>query len=275
MLTELVRPLVAEVLRPGAADSWFFMRYADPEWHLRLRFHGDPDSLKAFVLPALLRRARPFQENGVLWRLEFERYEPEVERYGGPDGLGVAERFFQLDSELGLDLLPCFMGDEGAELRWRLALCGADRLLSGLGFGDAETKALVEQLQASREQTWTADGSYRQQVAHVFRSVHGRETLAAMLDDPASTLPPEALGAFQRYASRLQSFHDAWQDLERVGRLTAPVPEIAASLVHMHLNRLLRSCHLQQEAVICDFLCRLYATRLARRGQALGPPLLP
>jgi len=47
-------------------------------------------------------------------------------------------------------------------------------------------------------------------------------------------------------------------------------PDLSISYVHMHLNRILRSCHLEQEAVICDFLARTYAARLARE-KADGP----
>jgi hypothetical protein len=32
----------------------------------------------------------------------------------------------------------------------------------------------------------------------------------------------------------------------------------------MQLNRLLRACHLEQETVLCDFLARTYAARVAR-----------
>ena len=37
VLLEVIAPLTQEALRRGAADKWFFIRYADPQWHLRLR----------------------------------------------------------------------------------------------------------------------------------------------------------------------------------------------------------------------------------------------
>jgi thiopeptide-type bacteriocin biosynthesis protein len=91
LLLELVKPLVEETLASGAADKWFFARYSDPRWHLRLRFHGDPAALNSSVLPALRRRAVEHQRQGTLWRLEFDNYEPEVDRYGGPLGIHVAQ----------------------------------------------------------------------------------------------------------------------------------------------------------------------------------------
>src|SRR5262249_55544271 len=45
ILRVVVKPVVEAVLRAGAADRWFFVRYGDPDWHLRLRFHGQPGRL--------------------------------------------------------------------------------------------------------------------------------------------------------------------------------------------------------------------------------------
>jgi len=52
----------------------------------------------------------------------------------------------------------------------------------------------------------------------------------------------------------------------RDGELTHPISALAPSFVHMHLNRVLRSAHRQQEFVIYDFLHRLYEAQLSRAG---------
>jgi thiopeptide-type bacteriocin biosynthesis protein len=271
LLLELVRPLVEKTMQAGAARGWFFIRYGDPRWHLRLRFHGAAAGLSAQVLPSLLEMANPFQRQGILWRMEFDTYEPELERYGGPAGTGVAEQFFQLDSELCLELLPLILEDTGAELRWQLAFAGADRLLSALGFNLDEKRSLVAQLRASREEAWIVDDDYRKQMARKFRSGELRHSLAAILSDLESgsaqsgALPAEALSALARFSSRLQIIREKLQELDQAGQLTASFGELAASYVHMHLNRILRSCHLEQEAAICDLLARSYAAKLVRR----------
>ena len=268
LLLELVQPLVTEVRAAGTADRWFFLRYGDPRWHLRLRFHGDPGALSGHVLPALRRMLEPFQRQGIVWRLQFDRYEPEVERYGGSRGIGIAERLFQSDSELCLELLPLFANDAGAQLRWQLAFCGADRMLVGLGLSTKEKKTLAEQMRASREQTWVADEAYRQQLARKFRSDRMRQTLAAILNEPEKSdhglLPLEAVGALNRFSGGLQIIRRQWEELQRAGQLASTIPELATSLVHMHLNRMLRSCHHEQEAVLFDLLVRSYAAELAR-----------
>jgi lantibiotic biosynthesis protein len=271
LLLELIRPLVERVMKDGTTRGWFFIRYGDPGWHLRLRFHGAAAELHDRVLPLLLEMAAPFERQNMLWRMQFETYEPELERYGGPAGTGVAEQFFQLDSELCLELLPLISGDLGAELRWQLAFAGADRVLSGLGFTLPERKIMAEQLRSSREQEWIVDDDYRQQMARTFRSPELRRTLAAILSDlehgtnQSEALPVEALSAFARFSERLQFIRQQLQSLHQAGHLTATFADLSGSYVHMHLNRILRSCHLEQEAVICDLLARTYAAKMTRK----------
>jgi thiopeptide-type bacteriocin biosynthesis protein len=76
---------VAAAREEGWIDRWFYIRFGDPSWHLRLRLHGDPDRLAGSVLPALRDALRPAFQDGRLWRMQVETYEREVERYGGPE----------------------------------------------------------------------------------------------------------------------------------------------------------------------------------------------
>ncbi|MFJ9001892.1 lantibiotic dehydratase [Streptomyces sp. NPDC102359] len=79
-------------------DRWFFVRYQDPEPHLRLRFHGEPGALNGRVLPALSRASRVLVENGALRSMSLDTYRPESDRYGGEALQEAAERLFRTDS---------------------------------------------------------------------------------------------------------------------------------------------------------------------------------
>ena len=49
VLRDVVGPVTRSALRAGAVDGWFFIRYGDPDWHLRWRLHGDPGRLRGEV----------------------------------------------------------------------------------------------------------------------------------------------------------------------------------------------------------------------------------
>jgi len=59
----------------------------------------------------------------------------------GPRGCCFAESIFEADSDAVLAMVEMLEGDEGANVRWRLALRGADMLLTDLGLEGDEPHA--------------------------------------------------------------------------------------------------------------------------------------
>src|SRR6185503_11525053 len=74
LLVELIRPVVDAALAAGAADGWFFIRYADPEPHLRLRVHAAAGRTASELLPLLAASAASFVEDGQLARWQLDTY---------------------------------------------------------------------------------------------------------------------------------------------------------------------------------------------------------
>jgi class I lanthipeptide synthase len=258
ILTDEIAPLVGGLIASGSIDSWFFLRYRDPEFHLRIRLRGSARSEVEALGAALIDRGRA-------WRIELGTYEREVERYGGTEAIELIERIFHADSEAVLAILPLLEpGDEGQEERWRLGLAGADRLLADLGLDSSERFALASGVREARERELRWGHAERVKIGQRFRLE--RRALGRLLApthvDPNPLAPGlEILDARSRLIGPIG---EELRQLERAGRLTAPVTDIAGSLLHMHLNRILRGDNVAQEAVICDFLTRLYEAEAKR-----------
>ncbi|PPG71280.1 hypothetical protein C5C31_02670 [Rathayibacter rathayi] len=124
VIAELLPSLLAEV-RALDASRWFFLRYVDPSGpHLRLRVFGPGASLDRLVRVSrdlcthlelivsasrsprieLVRGANAavFAGSGDAVGLRPAVYEPETDKYGGLDGVELAERVFEFSSELAL-----------------------------------------------------------------------------------------------------------------------------------------------------------------------------
>ncbi|HKF20550.1 MAG TPA: lantibiotic dehydratase [Candidatus Angelobacter sp.] len=274
LLVEDIKPLVEKVLASADAEGWFFIRYGDPDWHLRLRFHGNPQALSARVLPQLW-ECLDRQQQGRVWRVQLDTYEREVERYGGLPGVRIAESLFQIDSELVLALLTAIAGRLGTDLRWHLGCWTVDTLLASLGLDVSARRKLVNNLEAGQEQKFQVNQRYKKQLSEKFRSE--RQRLEGLLTNPAghAEVPPLARSALELFARRLGSIRTELERAQQSGDLTKSIPELAGSYVHMHLNRLFRSAANAQEMVLYDFLARTYDSRMAREKQvtSLSTPL--
>jgi thiopeptide-type bacteriocin biosynthesis protein len=277
VLVKAVAPVVREAIEAATIDRWFFVRYGDPEWHLRLRLHGDPAVLARDVRPALQAIWDPLVAAGTVWRVQLDTYDPEMERYGGAAALPLVEGIFQADSEAVISILERLEpGDEGQTERWRLAFRGVDQLLGDLQLDPASRHAVI----ARNRQGFPPAGGFtrdvRRQLAARLRK--GRPDIEAVLDrarDAPSPLAP-GLEAFERRSRALAPIVSEWHRLQRPDAVQSSLIDVAGSLVHMHLNRLLADGR-QDEPIVYDLLGRVYASQAARtpggrRGDPMGSP---
>ena len=264
LLRDVIAPLAAGAQAEGDVDRWFFIRYGDPDWHLRVRFHGDPAALQEKLWPRLREALPPLLPQGLAWRLQSDTYEREVERYGGPEGIALSEDWFHADSELCLDLLARLPGDAGMEGRWRMALRCMDGILEGLGLELPARHSLLAALRHGFGQEFRAQGALEHAMGDRFRKE--RKELERLLDPTvqATGALAEALAAAQAHFEAMYPVFEALRTASTEGRLTTPLGELAGSFLHMHANRLLRDAQRRQELVLYDFLERIYASRMAR-----------
>jgi lantibiotic biosynthesis protein len=262
LLIETVAPLAREWVQAGGLRGWFFVRFNDPEFHLRVRFHGDGEMLWNRFYPDLSQRLAPLLHDGWLARVQVDTYVRELERYGGLEGTALSEQIFSLDSEITVALLPLVREDP--ELRWRLAAYSSEALLEDFGCAGDEQRELLGRLAALYGHEFHLDRSLRQDLARKVRSTRA-ELLT--LDEAAARAPWAA--AYSARRQRLAPLVKALRGVLATRGDDVRWREIFASHLHMHLNRWFRSSPRAQEMVLYDLLHRRALSRHARRQQGV------
>jgi thiopeptide-type bacteriocin biosynthesis protein len=241
LLTGAVAELCEEALATGAADGWFFIRYADPDPHLRLRFCGAPESLTGELVPRVCAWAERLIRGGLGTRLCFDTYERELERFGGPAGTETAETIFDADSRAVLEILR--LSRDGV-LRMdptALAVLSIDDLLAGLGAGEAERTEWYRKRAGPHS---AAGGEYRQR-KDFLRSLLG--DLEAIRNQPGGDAVARVLAARRR---KCEAAGRRLDELEAAGLLFQPKLKLFNSYVHLHCNRLLGVDRLAEEQAL-------------------------
>jgi thiopeptide-type bacteriocin biosynthesis protein len=271
MLLERLGETVLGRCQSAGVSCWFFVPYADPAPHLRLRLRGPPHALWGSVLGWLRDALGPLEKAGVVARLQLDTYEREVERYGGPRGIESAEQIFGVDSEACRQLIAECQGD--TELRWQLTLVGIDRLLSDLGFDLEERFTLASTRLERYRAEFDVTLQQKKRIANEYRR-HSRRLSALLWLPPGEVAVREARALAvieQRSASgagacrRLREASDA-------GGLTRDRASIAGALAHMHAVRMLGPSVRLYELVMYEYLRRQYETRRALAGVRVRGP---
>jgi thiopeptide-type bacteriocin biosynthesis protein len=255
VLRSVVEPLTQAAVASGAAKQWFFLRYSDPDPHVRVRLRGEPDRLRGEVLPLLTRLAAPLLENGALARVQLDTYQREVERYGGDAGIELSERLFHHDSEAAVVILLKGARQGGPESERPLyALAGIDTLLADFGL------SVAERLRFVREAPRSSSGVHHHAGGEWFRRRRG-ELDGVFSRAAAGDWLHDALARRSRGLSEIAA---QLREREAAGALTCPLSDLLGSYTHMHVNRLLRPDDAVSEPMLYDVLARHYRARLAR-----------
>lgn len=205
-------------------ERWHFLRYADPNPHIRLRLQGNRESLLSELLPALVTLLQQLVEGEMLSSVSFDTYEREVARYGGSEHISACEDFFWADSFLCATLLR-----KARSERWDLfdaSLLAVDRMLRALGL---EGPARLQWYQRRSPGRDFVGQAFRSNQKHYRLVIRGEETpWAPIVDEVIQT----RLGTFRRPVRAL--LND---------------PLILDSLMHMHFNRLFGDRTIETRAI--------------------------
>ena len=259
LLTEFVAPLVRSAIAQGTCDRWFFIRYDEPHDHLRIRLHGDPERVARDFTPHFHEAMQRCLASGMIWRVQLDTYEREVERYGGLRAMSLSEQVFAADSDAVVEMLEAC--DEPGE-RWRYTLLGLHHLLLDLGLDTAQRLTLLVDAETEFGREFRADPPFWARLGAKARTE--RATLDTLLAAPI----PAWLGERSR---RLAPLVEALRAEDAAGRLTVPFGTLARHYLHLHVNRALRSSWREQELVLVSLLAR-HCKALRARGPAAADP---
>jgi thiopeptide-type bacteriocin biosynthesis protein len=241
LLAGPLRALSAQVAASGVADGWFFVRYNDPERHLRLRFRGQPERLLAELLPLFCTWAQERLREELCSRFVIDTYEREIERFGGLAAMVAAEALFAADSQAAVDLLQLQRGPTVGLDRIHLAVLTVDALLDGLGL---DSEARFRWCRGRFSSRHAAGEEYRQ----------CKQDLRALLDDPARLLQEPEGAAIAGILERLRACGAEYRcrlgDIAARGDLARAPGELHESIVHLHLNRLVGTDRAAEDRVM-------------------------
>lgn len=263
VLAQALKPLTEQLLAQGLIDKWFFIRYADPKFHLKVRFRCCNEAALSAVITSFNQAIAPFIEDEFIWKVVMEGYQRELDRYGH-NTIEEAESLFLHDSHFVVSFLNATEGPEGEELRWLCALRGIDSLLNAFGYNLETKHALAERLKIGFGREFGMSRFLKKQLDTKYRGV--RKKIDHFLSDdlrqnnelaPLLEMLSKREMGIAPLAARLRQY-------EQEKSLSLPLDDLMSSYIHMFMNRLFRSQNRKYEMVIYDFLYRSYHSQYAR-----------
>lgn len=263
VLTEILLPFVNDKSTVDIISEWFFIRYQDPHFHLRIRFKVRSINQIGRVIANLQKLLEDWVNDGRIWKVNLDTYNRELERYGF-ENIIASENLFCYDSMATIKFLDLIEGSEGEQLRWLYGLRSIDCLLEDFNYDLEEKEQLLESLKTSFGSEFGMSRFLKKQIDEKYR--FSRHTINGFLS--------KQIGESSEYEEVFLLLKDRTKNSQTcVSKIINAISnqgfnmtknELLGSYIHMLMNRLFKSKNRIHEMVVYDFLYRYYVSKRAR-----------
>jgi len=261
VLTEVIKPLVADLSSEDSRIKWFFIRYNDPENHIRFRINKKLDK---DLIQKINAYSKTFIDEKLITKIQIDSYKREIERYSD-FGIDDAEKLFSYDSEAIVDFLEISEFDDNENIRWMVSAASIDTLLDDFNIPVSERMSIFENLyqQFLPEFVDTSnkgyykgfkisiDAQYRQ-YRYFFDEVINNKNLSSI----ENQIKPFEIRSIQ--------IRKLLEEKQKISGENAT--RFLRSCIHMSLNRFFYTKPRMYELLIYFFLFQSYKSKFLRNG---------
>jgi len=248
LIEKKIFPLMEKNIKDGLITQWFFIRYSDPDHHIRLRacFANPIDQLK--LLQEINRSLDDEIKHRIIWKTELSTYIREVGRY--PEiHYPLAEKWFFEESRMVSSIIRKVHNSNDETLRWLSALKISESLFNLFHLTTEQKRSFTSSYAKAFHKEFNITKSFRQQLAIQYRQ--HKNLIQQSLEE---SLDSDIYSAIELFINRISPYADK------------VIPEIMHLQDHIHMccNRLFTSRQRTQEFVIYDYLTCYYTSKAYR-----------
>ncbi|RYE24675.1 MAG: hypothetical protein EOP51_06610 [Sphingobacteriales bacterium] len=269
LLQGSLKKLTALLVKKKLVTEFFFLRYTDPDFHLRIRFKLTDVQHFGEVISMVRNFTNRYVAQGMITKMQLDTYAREIERYG-ERSIDLSEHIFFTDSQLAIDLLNTMNEYEDDGNRWKLALAGIDAYLNDFGYSLPEKVSFLEVLQKNfltefgngQTLTHSLNDKYRNlkdPIFGLFRSDNSGYNLEAA---EYNTLFAKRTKANKQVVEQLKALYTGERE---------KLDDILRSYIHMYMNRLFASENRRHELAIYHLLAKYYTSQKAIQQKGSEP----
>ncbi len=166
LLINQIRETYANLKIKNLIDDFFFIRYSDPNNHLRLRFKISDNCMES-VLKELNALVKFLSNMSLLNDICYSSYEPEVNRYGGEECISLAEKLFGINSIISIDLIEMVDKKISCFSKEGLFLIATYKMIHDMGIVDEEILEYIKRYKLNRKYN-KASNEIKNEVVYFF-----------------------------------------------------------------------------------------------------------
>lgn len=240
IILEFVKPMALELFARGLIDKWFFIRYQDPEEHLRIRFLMKSNEYVSQIMHVFNESTRGYVEASIIHKVQLDTYQREIERYGQIT-MEVSESFFHEESQAVIELI-----EEANEIMFFVkVLSRINSYLNEFGFSLDEKIAFTEVNKEAYKKEFQVNKFFTKEVEKKYKRI-------------GDQIKEELQSEKELLGSNVQEYIQEILKIKHKKQLEVTFEDLLSSYIHMFVNRAFRSKQRLYELVVYSLLVKYY-----------------
>lgn len=262
LISEVLTPLSRQLAQAGLIEKWFFLRYKDPDFHIRWRCLCKEGQSIGAIEKALKSALEGWSGRHLIVEIQKNTYQRELERYGF-EYTPHSETIFWQDS-LAIGTYLKYQPQLPETVRWLYAGRSVDALLGSFQLGLQAKLALAEQAMEDFNREFRVGKTLLKSINNKYRTL--QSSFERYWDCPTNEMDNlQFIGQLLDYRSaQMEGPIQAILAAQTTGDLHTPWESFLSSQVHMVLNRTFLSDPRRHEMVLYNFLRTFYQSRWKR-----------
>jgi thiopeptide-type bacteriocin biosynthesis domain len=230
-------------------DKFFFIRYMDPEYHIRIRLHCANLNYYSQILFEIHKSLHHFVKNLIITKVVWDTYSRELERYDN-NHINLFEDLFYYDSSFILKYLKKTLCSDNE--RYLVSMKFIDGILSSIGMNlDQKLLFTTNSAESYLNELYRSNSD----VKHLLNLKYRKDR--TLIENCLDTLNSKVwwqvcLHEYLSKASNLLKIIFKGKTME------------LTSIIHMHVNRMFRTNQRTCELVIYWYLSKYYKSKKAK-----------
>ena len=250
ILQDVFPDLLSQLSNEDIIKKWFYIRYSDPDNHIRLRLEINEDDITstAKIITSFNDYFNKYINEGIVNKVEMGTYDREYERYEG-EFINVAEHIFHYDSVLAVNLLKNIQNNDDL---WLYAIKSIDTYFNVFALDLDKRYEGINRLYAGFQKEFNVDSNLKKQLDLKYRN---------NLNIITEIVETENNGLY--FSDFADSIAENCREIEHLNM--SQKERLVSSFIHMHINRLIRSRHRMHELIIYGIMEKYYKMKIGKR----------
>jgi len=261
ILVNTIGSVVKHLKKEQIIDKWFFLRYTDPDFHLRVRFHLTDADRNGEVIGLLSKKLKQYVRSNLVWKVQYDTYNRELERYGH-DLTGESETIFGIDSECNIKVIKGLNSLPDENYRWMIALKMMDTFLSAFSY-NLPQKSEFFHLRSLAFKTEFGFNEYNSKQFNAKYRDNKKKVEGVLQNTLDETDFLRLYGIVNKEYKLLEPVAETIRRKIK-SKKDITLDDLISSYIHMMMNRLFRSKNRKHELLLYDFMRRYYSSEMAK-----------